>query len=39
MIYWEGVGVYGGGRGGPIVAQWRRSNFLMMDGGELKKWL
>ena len=36
MIYWEGMGVYGGGGGGPIVAQWRLSKFLMVDGGELK---
>ena len=37
MIYWEGMGVYGAGGGGPIVAQWRRSNFLMVVGSELKK--
>ena len=31
--------MYGGGGCGPIVALWRRSNFLMVDGSELKKWL
>ena len=36
MIYWEGVGVYGGGGDGPIVVLWQRSKFLMVDGGELK---
>ena len=40
VTYWEGMGVYGGGGCGPIVALWRRSNFLMVDGSELKKkWL
>ena len=36
MIYWEGVGVYGSGGGGPIVVLWRRSKIIMVDGGELK---
>ena len=36
MIYWEGMGVYGGGGSGPIVVLWRRNKFLMVDGGERK---